>query len=134
MVKVSSNEDISNGDIEQHGNITHGEWYLKTGSSRSQSSSELQHENNIPSTMDILTSLTSGAVAGALAKTAIAPLDRTKIIFQSKYKLFGEHLQEFWCIHDTLHIRQFTHLNFNKSRMMTYNTGLFASFVQCKRD
>lgn len=41
------------------------------------------------SMLDIVKSLTSGAIAGATAKTVIAPLDRTKIIFQTTDRKFS---------------------------------------------
>ena len=88
MKKSNNNDSILNCDVEQHDQITQGEWYFKA-SQRKRTFYDRQglEEEMRTEFKEIFSSLMSGAVAGAVAKTAIAPLDRTKIIFQSKFTL-----------------------------------------------
>ena len=82
-----------------------------------------------PTHHSVLISLTSGAMAGAVAKTVIAPLDRTKIYFQTHPERSYRLKRAFKYIHTTYQT-QVRHNLINNSfpSLMMLNT----SWSTCK--
>ena len=72
-----------------------------TSSNPPQPSSSSPEVRPTPTHHSVLISLTSGAMAGAVAKTVIAPLDRTKIYFQTHPERSYRLKRAFKYIHTT---------------------------------
>ncbi|XP_061192916.1 mitochondrial coenzyme A transporter SLC25A42-like [Saccostrea echinata] len=97
-----------------------------------------EHEINlkVSNHSKIITSLIAGAMAGAVAKTVIAPLDRTKINFQISHKQFSFRGAILFLI-DTVKKEGFTKLWRGNSatmvRIIPYASIQYASHEQYKR-
>lgn len=71
-------EVLSSGEIKQDNRVKHSTFGLFLGDEKLHNKKTNENKSNI------LIHSASGALAGAIAKTFIAPLDRTKINFQIK--------------------------------------------------
>lgn len=89
---IKFTQAVTQGSAGQFADVGHGTGVNTTEpATGGQDHHEHEHKINqkVPNKMKIATSLTAGAIAGGLAKTAIAPFDRTKIYYQTRNKAYS---------------------------------------------
>ncbi|XP_060517328.1 mitochondrial coenzyme A transporter SLC25A42 [Cylas formicarius] len=94
------------------------------------------HLERLSNTEIVITALTSGAIAGGIAKTTIAPLDRTKINFQISHRTYSTR-KAFKFLLETLRKEGFFALwrgnSATMARIVPYAAIQFTAHEQWKR-